>query len=93
MSKTERESISIAEAFAEVSKYSPAQRKAFIDELETDIKTLFCSMVNLYEEHIGVFALYGVQVEVQFSVFNELVYKQQLGCPEFFKYLKELCND
>lgn len=100
MSKTEKEQISTAEVFAEVSKYSSSQRKAFIEELETDIKNLARSMSNLYDEHTGVFMMYGVQVEVKFSVFNEPVYEQRLGCPEFFtqvstmaKGLKELRND
>ena len=57
-------------------------------------------MSNLYDEHTGVFMMYGVQIEVKFSVFNEPVYEQRLGCPEFFtqvsemaKGLKEIIND
>ena len=100
MGKTEKGSISTAEVFDEVSKYSSLQRKAFIEELETDIKNLARSMSNLYDEHTGVFMMYGVSVEVKFSVFNEPVYEQRLGCPEFFnqvsamaKGLKEIHND
>ena len=100
MGETKKESISTAEVFDEVSKYSPSQRQAFIEELEADIKNLARSMSNLYDEHTGVFMMYGVQIEVKFSVFNESVYEQRLGCPEFFthvsamaKGLKEIVND
>lgn len=100
MGETKKESISTAEVFDEVSKYSPSQRQAFIEELEADIKNLARSMSNLYDEHTGVFMMYGVQIEVKFSVFNESVYEQRLGCPEFFthvsamaKGLKEAIND
>lgn len=100
MGETKKESISTAEVFDEVSKYSPSQRRAFIEELEADIKNLARSMSNLYDEHTGVFMMYGVQIEVKFSVFNEPVYEHRLGCPEFFthvsamaKGLKEVFND
>ena len=100
MSEKVRESISTAEVFAEVGKYSSAQRQAFIEELEADIKNLARSMETLYEEHTGVFMMYGVSIEVKFSVFNESVYEQRLGCPDFYnqvsamaKGLKEVFND
>ena len=100
MSETVKDSISTTEVFEEVGKYSSSQRRAFIEELETDIKNLARSMANLYDEHTGVFMMYGVAIEVKFSVFNEPVYSQQLGCPEFFnqvsamaKGLKEVLND
>lgn len=100
MGETEKELISTADVFDEVSKYSSSQRREFIEELETDIKNLARSMANLYDEHTGVFMMYGVQVEVKFSVFNESVYEQRLGCPEFFNHvsamakgLKEVLND
>lgn len=73
----------------EVSKYSSSQCIALIDDLETDIENLAHSIANLYEEHTGVFIMHGVQVEVKFSVFNEVVYRQFLGCPEFWEKLDE----
>ena len=100
MSETKKDSISTVEVFAEVEKYSPSQRREFIEELEIDIQNLARSMENLYNEHPGVFMMYGVQIEVKFSVFNDSVYEQRLGCPEFFskvsamtKELKEALND
>lgn len=100
MGQTKKESISSAEVFAEVGKYSPSQRREFIEELEIDIQNLARSMENLYNEHPGVFIMYGVQIEVKFSVFNDSVYEHLLGCPEFFnqvsamtKELKEALND
>lgn len=94
------ESISTAEVFEEVGKHSPSQRREFIEELEVDIRNLAHSMETLYNEHTGVFMMYGVSIEVKFSVFNESVYEQRLGCPEFFnqvsamaKGLKEVFND
>ncbi len=92
MGETKKESISTAEEFDEVSKYSPSQRKAFIEELESDIKNLARSMSNLYSEHTGVFMMYGVQIEVKFSVFNESVYGQRLGCPEFYNHVSEMAS-
>ena len=100
MGEVAKESISTAEVFDEVSKHSPAQRQEFIEELEADIRNLARSMETLYNEHTGVFMMYGVSIEVKFSVFNESVYEQLLGCPEFFtqvsamaKGLKEIRND
>lgn len=79
-----KESVTTAEVFEEAGKFSSSQRKAFIEELETDIENLSRSMANLYDEHAGVFLMYGVQVEVKFSMFNEVAYRQVLGCPEFY---------
>ena len=94
------EPVTTAEVFEEVSKYSSSQRRELIEELETDIKNLSHSMANLYDEHAGIFLMYGVQVEVTFSVFNEVAYRQVLGCPEFYnqvsamaKGLKEAFDD
>lgn len=92
--------ITIAEVVEEARKYSSSQHKAFIKELETDIQNLAHSMEYLYDEHTGVFLMHGVQVEVKFSVFNEVVYKQVLGCPEVYDKMSEMaeefkkvCND
>ena len=84
-----KESVTTAEVFEEAGKFSPSQHKAFIEELETDIENLSRSMANLYDEHTGVFLMYGVQVEVKFSVFNEVTYRQVLGCPELYTKLAE----
>lgn len=89
MHEEERESITMEEVFEEARKYSSSQRRAFIEELETDIQSLAHSMTNLYEEHTSVFLMYGVQVEVKFSVFNEVAYRQVLGCPELYTQLAE----
>ena len=75
------------EVLEEASHYSSSQHRAFIEELETDIQNLARSMSNLYDEHAGIFLMYGVQVEVKFSVFNEVAYRQVLGCPEFYNQL------
>lgn len=95
-----KDSVTAAEVFEEAGKFSPSQRKAFVGELETDIKSLAHSMENLYDEHAGVFVMYGVQIEVKFSVFNEVAFRQVLGYPEFYnqlsamaKGLKEVFND
>lgn len=97
---SEKDSITPEEVFEEVRKYSLDQRRAFIEELESDIKNLARSMTNLYDEHAGVFMMYGVAIEVKFSAFNEPVFEQRLGCPEFFnhmsamiKHLKEVVDD
>lgn len=97
---SEKDSITPEEVFEEVHKYSLNQRRAFIEELESDIKNLARSMTNLYDEHIGVFMMYGVAIEVKFSAFNKPVFEQRLGCPEFFnhmsamaKHLKETVDD
>ena len=92
MSKQEKVSLSTAEVFEEARKYSSSQRIALIDDLETDIENLANSMSNLYDEHVGVFLMHGVQVEVKFSVCNEVVYRQFLGSPEFFEKLTELAE-
>ena len=86
----EERSVSIVEVFEEARKYSSSQRRAFIEELETDIRNLAHSIVNLYDEHTGVFLMHGVQVEVKFSVFNEVVYRQVLGCPEVYTQMTEM---
>lgn len=100
MSEQEEKLVSTKEVFEEVRKYSPSQRIELIEDLQTDIRNLAHSIVNLYEEHTGVFVMHGVQVEIKFSVFNEVVYKQVLGCPEFYnrvpamaESLKEDFND
>lgn len=100
MSKQEKVSVSTAEVLEEARKYSPSQRRELIEELETDVENLAHSIANLYDEHPGVFITHGVQVEVKFSVFNEVVYRQFLGCPEFYtqmsataERLKEVRND
>lgn len=49
-------------------------------------------MDNLYDEHAGVFMLYGVQVEVKFSVFNEVAFRQVLGCPEFYNQVSAMAK-
>ena len=94
------EPVTTAEVLEEASHYSSSQHRAFIEELETDIENLSHSMSNLYDEHAGIFLMYGVQVEVKFSVFNEVAYRQVLGCPEFYnlvsamtKGLKEAFDD
>lgn len=89
MSKQEKGSLSTAEVFEEARKCSSSQCIALIDDLETGIETLAHNMANLYDEHAGVFLMYGVQVEVKFSVCNEVVYRQFLGCPEFYEKLAE----
>ena len=89
MNKEERASITGDEALEEARKYSSSQRRELIEELETDVQNLARSMANLYEEHAGVFLMYGVQVEVKFSVFNEVASRQVLGCPELYAKLAE----
>lgn len=89
MEEEERMSITIEEVFEEARKYSSSQRRELIEELETDIQSLANSMANLYDEHTGVFLMYGVQVEVKFSVCNEVAYRQVLGCPEFYAHIAE----
>ena len=89
MEKEEKASMTTAEVFEEVGKYSSSQRKELIKELETGIQNLARSMANLYDEHAGMFLLCGVQVEVKFSVFNEVAYHQVLGCPEVYAQMAE----
>ena len=89
MNKEERFSITMEEMLEEARKYSSSQRKELIEELETDVQNLARSMANLYDEHTGVFLMYGVQVEVKFSVFNEVAYRQVLGCPEVYAQMAE----
>ena len=89
MNKEERASITIEEVLEDARKYSSSQRKELIEELETDVQNLARSMANLYDEHTGVFLMYGVQVEVKFSVFNEVAYRQVLGCPEVYAQMAE----
>lgn len=101
MSKQEASmEVTISEMCEEAHKYSSSQRRELIEELETDVQNLAHSMANLYDEHIGVFLMYGVQVEVKFSVFNELAYRQVLGRPEVYNQMTEMvenfkgaCND
>lgn len=90
MSKREKESVTTEEVLEEVRKYSSSQCRALIDDLEMHIETLANSMSNLYEEHVGVFLMHGVQVEVKFSVGNEVVYNLFLGCPEFCTQLSAM---
>ena len=92
MEKEEKVSMTTAEVLEEVGKYSSAQRIEFMEELETDVQNLARSMSNLYDEHTGIFLLYGVQVEVKFSVFNEVVYRQVLGCPEFYDKMSAMAK-
>ena len=89
MNKEERFSITMEEVLEGACKYSSSQRKELIEELETDVQNLARSMANLYDEHTGVFLMYGVQVEVKFSVFNEVAYRQVLGCPEVYAQMVE----
>ena len=89
MNKEERFSITMEEMLEDARKYSSSQRKELIEELETDVQNLARSMANLYAEHTGVFLMYGVQVEVKFSVFNEVAYRQVLGCPEVYAQMAE----
>lgn len=89
MNKEERASITMEEVLEDARKCSSSQRRALIEELETDVQNLARSMANLYDEHAGVFLMYGVQVEVKFSVFNEVAFRQVLGCPELYTKLAE----
>ena len=89
MNKEESVSITTEEMLEEARKYSSSQRRELIEELETDVQNLARSMANLYDEHTGVFLMYGVQVEVKFSVFNEVAYRQVLGCPEVYAQMAE----
>lgn len=89
MSEQEEMSITISEVVEETRKYSLSQRRALIEELETDIQNLAHSIANLYKEHKGLFIMYGVQVEVKLSVFNETVYRQVMGCPEVYTQMTE----
>lgn len=89
MNKEKRVAITMEEALEEARKYSSSQSRALIEELATDIQSLAHSMANLYDEHAGVFLMYGVQVEVKFSVFNEVAYRQVLGCPELSAQMAE----
>lgn len=88
----EKVSMTTAEALEEAGKYSSAQHKEFIEELETDVQNLARSMTNLYDEHAGIFLMYGVQVEVKFSVFNKVAYRQVLGCLEFYNQLSAMAK-
>ena len=90
MSKREKVSVTIEEVLEEARKYSSSQRRELVDDLKTDIETLANSMATLYEEHLGVFLMYGVQVEVKFSVANEVAYRQFLGCPEAYAQLSAM---
>ena len=92
MEKEEKASMTTAEVLEEVGKYSSAQRIEFIEGLETDVQNLARSMSNLYDEHAGIFLIYGVQVEVKFSVFNEVAYRQVLGCPEVYNQLSAMAK-
>ena len=89
---SEKTSMTTVEAFEEARRYSSSQRRAFIEELETDVQNLARSMANLYDEHAGIFLIYGVQVEVKFSVFNEVAYRQVLGCPEFYDKMSAMAT-
>ena len=89
---SKKESVTTAEVFEEVSKYSSSQRRELIEELETDIQNLAHSMENLYDEHAGVFMMYGVQIEVKFSVFNEVAFRQVLGDPEFYNQVSAMAK-
>ena len=89
---SEKISMTTGEAFEEASHYSSSQHRAFIEELETDIENLARSISTLYDEHAGIFLMYGVQVEVKFSVFNEVAYRQVLGCPEFYKQVSAMAK-
>ena len=89
MNKEERFSITMEEVLEDARKYSSSQRRELIDELDTDVPHLARSMANLYDEHTGVFLMYGVQVEVKFSVFNEVAYRQVLGHPEVYAQMAE----
>ena len=89
MEKEEKASMTTAEVFEEAGKYSSSQRRELIEGLETDVQNLARSMANLYDEHSGVFLMYGVQCEVKFSVFNEVAYHQVLGCPEVYAQMAE----
>ena len=89
MEEEERFSITMEEVLEDARKYSSSQRKELIEELETDVQNLARSMANLYEEPTGVSLMYGVQVEVKFSVFNEVAYHQVLGCPEVYAQMAE----
>lgn len=89
MEEENKLSITVEEVFEDARKYSSSQRRELIEELETDIQSLAHSMANLYDEHAGIFLMYGVQVEVKFSVFNEVAYRQVLGCPELYTKLAE----
>ena len=89
MNKEERFSTTMEEVLEDARKYSSSQCRELIEELETDVQNLARSMANLYEEHTGVFLMYGVQVEVKFSVFNEVAYSQVLGCPEVYAQMAE----
>lgn len=90
MGSQKKVSVTTEEVLEEVRKYSFSQHREFIDNLETDIENLSHSMANLYDEHVGVFLMHGVQVEVKFSVGNEVVYRQFLGTPEFYEKWREL---
>lgn len=89
MSKREKASVTTEEVLEEARKYSSSQRSELVDDLEMHIETLANRMANLYDEHVGVFLTHGVQVEVKFSVENEVVYRLFLGCPEFWEKLAE----
>ena len=89
MEEENKFSITAEEVFEEARKYSSSQRRELIEELEKDIQSLTHSMANFYDEHAGIFLIYGVQVEVKFSVFNEVAYRQVLGCPEFYTQMAE----
>lgn len=86
------EPVTTLEVFEEVRKYSPSQRRELIEEFETDIQNLARSMENLYDEHAGVFMMYGVQIEVKFYVFNEVAFRQVLGCPEFYNQVSAMAK-
>lgn len=92
MEKEEKASMTIAEVLEEAGKYSSAQRIEFIEELATDVQNLARSMSNLYDEHTGIFLIYGVQVEVKLSVFNKVAYRQVLGCPEGYNQLSAMAK-
>lgn len=89
MSKQEKMSVTTEEVLEEARKYSSSQCRELIDDLGMHVETLADNMANLYDEHAGVFLMHGVQVEVKFSVFNEVVYNQFLGSPEFWAKFAE----
>ena len=89
METEKKDGRTVAQIFEECKSLTPEQRAAICQDYEDDIRALATSMGNLYQEHAGVFMMYGVRVEVKFYAFNEPVFQETLGSEDFYKKIVE----
>ena len=93
--------ISTEDILKECVRIPSKQRMMLCEDYINDVRTLADRMADLFNEHPGVFMMYGVSVNISIKMFNDDAIDVKLGNPDCYKMFqamiaeakKEMQND